>query len=586
MMNKILDNYNSNDNNNDKITKVDSDTFSFNVYPNHISKDQCLDNSIPKVNIDSECEKKIKDKYNIPLEEDIFIAEMVYDQSKSKTSGTNKVDYEIYSKDNKKLDTSICDTISLSIPLNSNNPNLNLDMAKEIFNEFNSNIYNSSEKIFQDFCIPLRMKDKDICMDDRLNKIYTNMNFCDLGCEIKQLDVNKEVVECECDTKEDKSNNNNNDKNEKDDNLNSLLEENEFIEIITTLLKNTNFKMLRCYKNINFINNEKFNYGNGITLVIIILEIGSVIIFFFSHINSIYAIIFRYLNPISISCPPKKNNYNIKNKINDNSSEENYTSINKIEISNSNLSDSKKRLPDKKELIKPEKNENELNECDNFDEIKQDDKRKGYQYYFSILIEKQIFISTIFNKSDFYPYSLRIILFSFSIASFFFLNGLFYTEEYIKKRYEQNKSLGFFYIINNELKKSIFASMIAIIITKIISLIINNSNNLQNLMKYKNNNNIFYKKLTRLICIIRFKYFFILFFIIVLSIIYWYFLFIFCKIFQNNQISWIQSTAISIGINILFYIIMCFIITCLRFISLKYKFRLLFTVNHFIYSLI
>ena len=69
------------------------------------------------------------------------------------------------------------------------------------------------------------MKDKDICMDDRLNKIYTNMNFCDLECEIKQLDVNKEVVECECDTKEDKSNNNNNDKNEKDDNLNSLLEE-------------------------------------------------------------------------------------------------------------------------------------------------------------------------------------------------------------------------------------------------------------------------------------------------------------------------------------------------------------------------
>ena len=62
MINKIL--YNSNDNNN-KITK--SWFFSFNVYPNHISKDQCLDNSIPKVNIDSECEKIINDKYNIPL---------------------------------------------------------------------------------------------------------------------------------------------------------------------------------------------------------------------------------------------------------------------------------------------------------------------------------------------------------------------------------------------------------------------------------------------------------------------------------------------------------------------------------------
>ena len=105
-------------------------------------------------------------------------------------------------------------------------------MAKEIFNEFNSNIYNSSEKMFHDFYIPLRMKDKDVFMDNRLNEIYINMNVCDLGCEIKQLDVNKEVVECECDTKEDKSNNNNNDKNEKDDNLNSLLEENEFIEIL------------------------------------------------------------------------------------------------------------------------------------------------------------------------------------------------------------------------------------------------------------------------------------------------------------------------------------------------------------------
>ena len=89
--------------------------------------------------------------------------------------------------------------------------------------------------------------------------------------------------------------------------------------------------MLVFYKNINFINNnEKFNYGNGITLFIIILEIGSVIIFFFFtyKFNLCYnfSIFKSNINLLST----KKNNYNVKNKINDNNSEDNYTSINKI----------------------------------------------------------------------------------------------------------------------------------------------------------------------------------------------------------------------------------------------------------------
>ena len=71
---------------------------------------------------------------------------------------------------------------------------------------------------------------------------------------------------------------------------------------------------------------------------------------------------------------------------------------------------------------------NELNEMDYRDALK-NDHRSFCRYFLNIITEKQIILSTILNRSVFYPISLRLILLFFTISSFFFLNGMLFTEE-------------------------------------------------------------------------------------------------------------------------------------------------------------
>lgn len=112
----------------------------------------------------------------------------------------------------------------------------------------------------------------------------------------------------------------------------------------------------------------------------------------------------------------------------------------------------------------------ELNEMEFKDAIT-NDHRSFCQYFLNILSEKQIILSTILNKSIFYPLSLRLVLLFFTMSSFFFLNALFFTEAFISDRYYSNEQLNIWYILKNELSKSVYAFLIGMLIGKIVALV-------------------------------------------------------------------------------------------------------------------
>ena len=60
-------------------------------------------------------------------------------------------------------------------------------------------------------------------------------------------------------------------------------------------------------------------------------------------------------------------------------------------------------------------------------------------------------------------------MFLFTIQCFFFLNGLFFTEEYINNRYKTKKKLNLIYILKNELSKSVYASIFVLLIGKLLT---------------------------------------------------------------------------------------------------------------------
>ena len=209
----------------------------------------------------------------------------------------------------------------------------------------------------------------------------------------------------------------------------------------------------------------------------------------------------------------------------------------------------------------------ELNELP-FEEAIKKDNRKFCQYYFSILIEKQIILSTILSKSLFYPLSARIIMLLFSMCSFFFLNALFFTEEYISERYNSGETLNIFYILKNEISKSFYASMIGMLIGKVLSMVTSTGVSFTKLFRCKKDWDYFIN-FKNLVNEMRKKYFAVISLIMLLTLVYWYFLFIFCSVYRNNQVSWIQSSLISIFINIIIPIVLCLIIALIRAIAFK-----------------
>ena len=82
------------------------------------------------------------------------------------------------------------------------------------------------------------------------------------------------------------------------------------------------------------------------------------------------------------------------------------------------------------------------------------------------------------------------------------------------------------------------------------------------------------------------KYYIAIILICIINVVYWYFLLIFCSIYKNNQLSWIQSTLISICFNMIIPVVTCFIIASLRFLAFKFKNRFLFKISQCCYQIL
>ena len=227
----------------------------------------------------------------------------------------------------------------------------------------------------------------------------------------------------------------------------------------------------------------------------------------------------------------------------------------------------------------------ELNNC-RYKEALRKDKRSFCKYYFNILIEKQIILSTFLNNSIFYPFSLRIVLLLFTLSSFFFINALLFTEDYITNRYNTKESLGFVYMLKNELSRTMYSSIIGMFIGKFLNMLTSSEIEFVKLTRSNKNKSTYLQSFRDLVNDMRKKFIIIIIIVIILMMIYWYFITVFCFIYQNNQISWIESSLFSIGLNIIIPIILCFLIAVLRKIGLKGECGLLYSISVCLYTII
>ena len=88
-----------------------------------------------------------------------------------------------------------------------------------------------------------------------------------------------------------------------------------------------------------------------------------------------------------------------------------------------------------------------------------------------------------------------------------------------------------------------------------------------------------YSKLSRFLKNLEFKFKFVFIIIMIINIFFWYYLCCFCYVYHNSQLDWFKGSIISIIVIQLFSFILTFLITCLRFIGLKFKIEFLFKLS-------
>ena len=232
------------------------------------------------------------------------------------------VQYEVYHPITKqKLNLSICevDIISLYIPVELDEKLLVLyqDLQKSGYD-----LFNIDDPFYNDICSPYKSENgTDVLLSDRKNDYYNNnYTTCQSNCEYSSFDSDYKFLKCECKVIVDDIDINDFDKFSE-----------EIYKNFYDILKNSNYKVMKCYKLVFNSKYLKKNIGSFIILV-----------FFAGYLSLLCIYIIKGITPL------KKEAIEIlNNKFND----VNVDNLGNIVINNAYTVNKNKKKKKKKEKI-------------------------------------------------------------------------------------------------------------------------------------------------------------------------------------------------------------------------------------------
>ena len=532
------------------------------------------------------CETKLKEKYKIPKDENLYILKV---DAILNDSNIKRVEYEIFYPFNEnnltRLNLSFCENtkIDIRIPLNISKDEIDL--------------YNSSSRLYNDICYTLTNQngiDKPIKArrDDFINK---NMARCEEGCEFSEYDFIDKTAICSCYTKiyfpliseikVDKKKLYSNFKNIKNianfkmlkctklllDKSNIFKNAANYLTVILLIISFIAISLLVCYNIVkikNFINqllkenkDDKKN-GNNIIKKVKKFGIGKKKSFKNNLNNNLNQNINLNLNEGETKKISHKNRYNNNNKTNKRKNKSRIRFLNnQIEIKGlepykksvnnksrdkTNSHFNRKGTSNLNNINKGKKvvnyNDKEMNSLD-YEEALKVDKRNYWQYYFSLLRTKHILIFSFCYTKDYNAQILKIYMFFYIFTINFVMVAMFYSDETMNKIYLDNGKYDFTY----QLPKMFYT----FIITSFLKTVLNHlglyeeniiliKKSIKSKKEYKKK--LFYLKLKLI-------FFFIINYITIAA--FWFYLGCFCSVYKNIQIHLLLSASSSFAISLI-----------------------------------
>ena len=208
------------------------------------------------------------------------------------------------------------------------------------------------------------------------------------------------------------------------------------------------------------------------------------------------------------------------------------------------------------------------------------DKRKFIDIYLSVLYNEIEAIKIFYYKNEYVHMSLTLSIYAFSELLDFAFNCFIYTEDEVSEKYHNNGSLKIF----TSLSLSFFANILSNIIVFIISKLTNFSDILEIMIKDVRDPEIYKWNIERITKYTRIKLFFHYFIQLILIIFVIYYLFIFCAVYHNSQVSialnYLYGALESLGLSVF----LALITSIFRYLSLKYKISQLYNVSKYFYQ--
>lgn len=208
------------------------------------------------------------------------------------------------------------------------------------------------------------------------------------------------------------------------------------------------------------------------------------------------------------------------------------------------------------------------------------DNRSFVQIFASILFHKIECINIIYYRNDIVHLSLPISIYITSLLMDLTLNCLLYTDDEISEKYHNDGKLKFI----TSFTLSLFSNIISAIIIYIVSKLTEFSAVLELIIRDVSDQNNYYSN------IVKFKKYFKLkisfFFIIqfILNFLMFYYMSVFCAVYNKTQGSILINYLYGILESLIFSIGIALVISIIRFLSIKYKWKSIYNASKYFYD--
>lgn len=467
----------------------------------------------------------------------------------TQSSFPNSVSFQFFSSEGKNLTEDSTFKYNSSFPYKNKN-SYQLEIWKEM-KARKYDIFNREDELFVEPCLNYSIGDFDLTLNDRISYYYKDLNLCQEGCKYQSFDYEAKKTNCECGFE--------------------TLPAQEFPS------SSSNFQLIKCYAMFIDINMLKKNML-FITSAVQLVLLSSVAIFSFLDGIKIKA---KLLNLVSTFQNPPLN-----------SDDDNLSSKTKTEPSETLEKDSsieKENKISKKVSVKEyeykdeDKNDDpllynvyNLNNLP-FSKAKKYDNRGSFEAFSYTFVNKQIFLRLFFPISKYESKSFNLSLALFSFLLLFELNTLFYSPSFISYIFRSHRKFPFERILLN----AFCSLLIEIVIFKMILLSASDNFYIETAITEVKCKEDLFQILDRRLAKRRRKNTLLFIIFIVISALFLFHISIFPAMYPNNQKYLYIQCWISFALSFIFYILVSFVITLIRFLGMTLNSYSLYSFSFF-----